>query len=107
MGKRSETKEMNNRISDKTSLNISLPMIIQVVGFISAMVWGYGQLTTRITFVENESTRNTQTIDEMKALQDAPIPSDVRQDELFRMMDSRVSGLEDDLEYIKRKIYNK
>jgi hypothetical protein len=40
---------MNNRISDKTSLNISLPMIIQVVGFISAMVWGYGQLTTRIT----------------------------------------------------------
>ena len=58
---------MNNRISDKTSLNISLPMIIQVVGFISAMVWGYGQLTSRITFIENEASRNTQTIDEMKA----------------------------------------
>ena len=98
---------MNNRISDKTSLNISLPMIIQVVGFISVMVWGYSQLTTRIAFVENESTRNTQTIDEMKALQDAPIPSDVRQDELIKMMDARVSGLEDDLEYIKRSIYNK
>ena len=51
---------MNNRISDKTSLNISLPMIIQVVGFISAMVWGYSQLTTRMSFVENEATRNTQ-----------------------------------------------
>ena len=98
---------MNNRISDKTSLNISLPMIIQVVGFISVMVWGYSQLTTRIAFVENESTRNTQTIDEMKALQDAPIPSDVRQDELIKMMDARVSGLEDDLEYIKRKFYGK
>ena len=98
---------MNNRISDKTSLNISLPMIVQIVGFITAMVWGYGQLTTRITFIENESKRNTQTIDEMKALQDAPIPSDVRQDELLRIIDSRVSGLEDDLEYIKRRMYNK
>ncbi len=98
---------MNNRISDKTSLNISLPMIIQIVGFITAMVWGYGQLTTRITFVENESKRNTQTIDEMKALQDAPIPSDVRQDELIRVMDARISNMEDDLEYFKRNMYNK
>ena len=98
---------MNNRVSDKTSLNISLPMIIQVVGFISAMVWGYSQLTTRIAFVENESNRNSQTIAEMKDLQDAPIPSDVRQDELIRMMDSRISGLEDDLEYIKKQVYNK
>ena len=77
---------MNNRVSDKTSLNISLPMIIQIVGFITAMVWGYGQLTTRITFVENESTRNTQTIDEMRAMQDAPIPSDVRQDQLLDIL---------------------
>ena len=98
---------MNNRVSDKTSLNISLPMIIQVVGFITAMVWGYSQLTSRIAFIENESKRNTQTINEMKALQDAPIPSDVRQDELIRVMDARVSGMEDDLEYIKRNIYNK
>ena len=98
---------MNNRVSDKTSLNISLPMIIQIVGFISAFVWGYSQLTTRIAFVENESNRNSQTIAEMKDLQDAPIPSDVRQDELIRMMDSRISGLEDDLEYIKKQVYNK
>ena len=98
---------MNNRVSDKTSLNISLPMIIQVVGFISAMVWGYSQLTTRIAFVENQAGRNGQYIDEMKALQDAPIPSDVRQDELIRVMGSRLSGIEDDLEHIKRSIYNK
>tara|TARA_Y100000401_G_C8184897_1_gene155823 strand:+ start:180 stop:476 length:297 start_codon:yes stop_codon:yes gene_type:complete len=98
---------VNNRISDKTSLNISLPMIIQIVGFITAMVWGYGQLTTRITFVENESKRNTQTIDEMKALQDAPIPSDVRQDELLKMMDARINEIKEDIEYFKREMYNK
>ena len=98
---------MNNRINDKTSLNISLPMIIQVVSFISAMVWGYSQLTARIAFVENQSERNGQYIDEMKALQDAPIPSDVRQDELIRVLTSTLNGVQDDLEYIKRKIYNK
>ena len=98
---------MNNRINDKTSLNISLPMIIQVVSFISAMVWGYSQLTARIAFVENQSDRNGQYIDEMKALQDAPIPSDVRQDELIRVLTSTINGVQDDLEYIKRRIYNK
>ena len=79
-------------------------MIIQIVGFITAMVWGYGQLTTRITFVENESKRNTQTIDEMKALQDAPIPSDVRQDELLKMMDARINEIKEDIEYFKREM---
>ena len=98
---------MNNRINDKTSLNISLPMIIQIVGFISAFVWGYSQLTTRISFVENQAGRNGQYIDEMKALQDAPIPSDVRQDELIRVLTSTINGVEDDLEYLKRRIYNK
>ena len=98
---------MDQRISDKTSLNISLPMIIQIVGFISAFVWGYSQLTTRIAFVENESNRNGQYIDEMKALQDAPIPSDVRQDELLKMFNARISSMEADLEYMKRNIYNK
>ena len=96
---------MNNRVSDKTSLNISLPMIIQVVGYISAMVWGYGQLTTRITFVENESTRNTQIIDEMKKMQDNPIPSDVKQDEKLSTIEARLNGIEDDLEYLKRIMY--
>ena len=96
---------MNNRVSDKTSLNISLPMIIQVVGFISAMVWGYGQLTTRITFVENESNRNTQTIKEMKAMQDAPIPSDVRQDTELKNIKAQLNGISADLEYIKRVMY--
>ena len=96
---------MNNRVSDKTSLNISLPMIIQIVGFISAFVWGYSQLTTRISFVENESNRNTQIIDEMKKMQDNPIPSDVRQDTELRNIKAQLNGINDDLEYIKRKMY--
>lgn len=96
---------MNNRISDKTSLNISLPMIIQVVGFISAMVWGYSQLTTRMSFVENEATRNTQAIKEIKELQDAPIPSDIKQDTRLDYLEAQINNNNDDLEYIKRRMF--
>ena len=95
MGKRSEAKEMNNRVSDKTSLNISLPMIIQVVGFISAMVWGYGQLNTRISFLEHQAQGNETAIEEMKAMQDLPIPSDVRQDEKIRRIEVEIMRLRD------------
>jgi len=96
---------MNNRISDKTSLNISLPMIIQVVGFISAMVWGYSQLTTRMSFVENEASRNTQAIKEIKELQDAPIPSDIKQDTRLDYLEAQINNNNDDLEYIKRRMF--
>ena len=97
--------EMNNRISDKTSLSISLPMIIQVVGFISAMVWGYSQLTTRMSFVENEASRNTQAIKEIKDLQDAPIPSDIKQDTRLDYLEAQINNNNDDLEYIKRRMF--
>ena len=98
---------MNNRVSDKTSLNISLPMIIQVVGFISAMVWGYSQLTTRMAFVENEANRNTQAIQEIKSLQDAPIPSDIRQDVLLEKLEKRLDENDEDIEFLIKEVLNK
>ena len=58
---------MNKPISESSSLNISLPMLVQAVGFIAAMVWGYGQLNTRISFLEHQANMNEQSIKEMKA----------------------------------------
>ena len=97
----------NRRISDKTSLNISLPMIIQIVGFLSAMVWGYSQLTTRIAFVENEATRNTTSIEELEALQSAPIPSDIRQDVLLEKLEKRLDDNNKDIEFLIKEILSR
>ena len=82
-------------IGEKSSLNITLPMLIQAVGFIAAMVWGYGQLDSRISFLEHLASMNEQAIAEMKALQDAPIPSDVRQDEKLRKIEEEIIRLRD------------
>ena len=98
---------MDKPIGQDSSLNISLPMLLQAVGFIGAMVWGYGQLNTRISFLEHQANTNERSIEEMKAMQDLPIPSDVRQDELISIYNARLNNLESDMEYIKRIIYNK
>ena len=87
---------MSDPISDKSSLNISLPMLLQAVGFIGAMVWGYGQLNTRISFIEHQANMNEQTIKEMKDMQNLPIPSDVRQDEKLQRIEDEITRLRDD-----------
>ena len=80
-------------ISESSSLNISLPMLIQAIGFIGAMVYGYGQLNARLQFVENKTEMNNKAIKEIKSLQDAPIPSDVRQDEKLRVMEKEIERI--------------
>ena len=87
---------MPKPISESSSLNISVPMIIQAIGFIGAMVFGYGQLNARLQFVEHQAEMNDKTIKEMKSLQDAPIPSDVRQDEKLRRIEEEIIRLRDD-----------
>jgi hypothetical protein len=82
-------------IGQDSSLNISLPMLLQAVGFIGAMVWGYGQLNTRISFLEHQAQGNESAIEEMKAMQDLPIPSDVRQDEKIRRLEDEIIRLRD------------
>ena len=85
-------------VGDNSSLNISLPFLIQAVGFIGALVWGYGQLNTRLQFVEQQAESNTRTLKEMKDIQDDPIPSDVRQDEKLNTLENEVTRLRDALE---------
>ena len=86
---------MSKPISESSSLNISVPMLIQAIGFIGAMVYGYGQLNARLQFVENQTEMNNKAIKEIKSLQDAPIPSDVRQDEKLRVMEKEIERLRD------------
>ena len=72
-------------------------MLLQAVGFIGAMVWGYGQLNTRISFLEHQANMNEQAIKEMKAMQNLPIPSDVRQDEKLQKMEEEINRIRDEV----------
>ena len=87
---------MAKPIGQDSSLNISLPMLLQAVGFIASLVWMYGQLNTRISFLEHQANTNERSIEEMKAMQDLPIPSDVRQDEKIQRLEDEIIRLRDD-----------
>ena len=51
---------------------------------------------TRISFLEHQAQGNETAIEEMKAMQDLPIPSDVRQDEKIRRIEVEIMRLRDE-----------
>lgn len=89
--------ENTKPISDNSSLNISLPMLIQAVGLIGAMVWGYGQLNTRISFLEYQVAINEEHImrmeEEAETNQNAEIPADIRQNQRIEYLEKELDRL--------------
>ena len=84
-------------IGDESSLNISLPMLIQAVGLIGAMVWGYGQLNARISFVEYQVAMHEHHIERIEENayenQDAEIPADIRQNQRIEYLEKEIDRL--------------
>ena len=84
-------------IGDESSLNISLPMLIQAVGLIGAMVWGYGQLNARISFVEYQVAMHENHIERIEENayenQDAEIPADIRQNQRIEYLEKAIDRL--------------
>lgn len=91
--------ENTKPISDNSSLNISLPMIIQAVTFVVMLVWGYSQLNARISFLEYQVAMNEEHIinieEDAEANQDAEIPADIKQNERIRVLEEEVLRLRD------------
>jgi len=87
-----------NPISDSSSLDISLPMLIQAVTFIVMLVWGYSQLNARISFLEYQVAMNEQHIidleEDAEKNQDAEIPADIKQNQ-------RIDYIEKELERLR------
>lgn len=90
---------MNKPIGQDSSLNISLPMLFQAVAVISAMVWGYGELNGRISFLEYQVRINEEHIEaieeDAKESQNAEIPADIRQNAAILQLQKEVERLRD------------
>ena len=73
--------ENTKPISDNSSLNISLPMIIQAVTFVVMLVWGYSQLNARISFLEYQVAMNESHIEDIE--EDAEANQDAERSEVL------------------------
>ena len=91
--------ENTKPISDNSSLNISLPMIIQAVTFIVMLVYGYSQLNARISFLEYQVAMNEEHIidleEDAENNQDAEIPADIKQNQRINYLEKEVERLRD------------
>lgn len=87
------------KVSENSSMSISLPMIIQAVTFIVMLVWGYSQLNARISFLEYQVAMNEEHIidleEDAEANQDAEIPADIKQNERIGVLEDEVLRLRD------------
>tara|TARA_R100001594_G_C3964154_1_gene246106 strand:- start:430 stop:705 length:276 start_codon:yes stop_codon:yes gene_type:complete len=85
------------KISDSSSLYISLPMLIQAVTFIVMLVWGYSQLNARISFLEYQVAMNEQHIidleEDAEKNQDAEIPADIKQNQRIDYLEKEIERL--------------
>tara|TARA_R100000781_G_C3979187_1_gene92921 strand:- start:107 stop:388 length:282 start_codon:yes stop_codon:yes gene_type:complete len=91
---------MSKPIGQDSSLNISLPMIFQIVGIISAFVWGYGELNGRISFLEYQVRMNEEHIanieENAEKNQNAEIPADIRQNAKLVELEKELDRLRDE-----------
>ena len=89
--------ESTKPISDSSSLNISLPFIIQAVTFIVMLVWGYSQLNARVSFLEYQVAMNESHIvdleEDAEKNQDAEIPADIKQNQRIDYLEKEVERL--------------
>ena len=86
---------MSKPISDKSSLNVSLPMLIQAVVGISSLIWIYSQLDSRLSFVEKEMQMLNKNVESLLSLQDSPISSDHIQFERIKYLEKELDRLRD------------
>ena len=85
-------------IGQDSSLNISLPMIFQIIAVISAFVWGYGELNGRISFLEYQVKMNEEHItdieEDAEANQNAEIPADIKQNQRLYYLEKELERRE-------------
>jgi hypothetical protein len=88
------------KVDDKSSLNISLSYLLQIIGVIAVAVWGYAYTTEKIDFNERE-------IQNLRANQNKYIFPDIRVlEEQVIQLEKEVIILRTELEAYKKQNAN-
>ena len=85
------------KVDDKSTLNISLSYLLQIISFIALAVWGYAYTTEKIDFNERE-------IQNLRANQNKYIFPDIRVlEEQVIQLEKEVIILKTELEVYKKQ----
>ena len=97
------------KIEESSGVSFSLSFLIQVLTAIVLGVWGFSELSNRISFLENVAGRHDKSITDiegkMAEAQDKPISSDHVQNTSLRYIEERIAILQAEMERLNVRVY--
>jgi uncharacterized small protein (DUF1192 family) len=97
------------KIEESSGVSFSLSFLIQVLTAIVLGVWGFSELSNRISFLENVAGRHDKSITDiegkMAEAQDKPISSDHVQNTSLRYIEERIAILQSEVEKLNTRVY--
>ena len=83
------------KANEKSSLSISLPMLVQAIIGIGALVAMWTSTQADLSALQKDVGQVQDHVDNLLELQDKPIPSDVRQDNTLKYFEKELDRLRD------------
>tara|TARA_B100001123_G_C15100011_1_gene943182 strand:+ start:681 stop:998 length:318 start_codon:yes stop_codon:yes gene_type:complete len=97
------------KIEESSGVSFSLSFLIQVLSAIVLGVWGFSELSNRISFLENVSGRHEKSIADIEGkmadAQDKPISSDHVQNTSLRFIEARIAVHQSEIQKLNDRVY--
>tara|TARA_R100000808_G_scaffold234_2_gene1386 strand:- start:12719 stop:13045 length:327 start_codon:yes stop_codon:yes gene_type:complete len=98
-----------SKIQESSGVSFSLSFLIQILTAIVLGVWGFSELSNRISFLETVTGKHEESITDIETTilesQDAPISSDYVQNTSIRFIEERISIHQAEIERLSEKVY--
>ena len=98
-----------SKIQESSGVSFSLSFLIQILSAIVLGVWGFSELSNRISFLETVTGKHEESIADIETTilesQDKPISSDWVQNTSLRYIEERIAIHQAEIERLSEKVY--
>lgn len=98
-----------SKIQESSGVSFSLSFLIQILSAIVLGVWGFSELSNRISFLETVTGKHEESIADIEKTilesQDAPISSDYVQNTSLRFIEERIAIHQAEIDKLSEKVY--
>ena len=98
-----------SKIEESSGVSFSLSFLIQILSAIVLGVWGFSELSNRISFLETVTGKHEESIADIETTilesQDKPISSDWVQNTSLRFIEERIAIHQAEIERLSEKVY--
>jgi uncharacterized small protein (DUF1192 family) len=98
-----------SKIEESSGVSFSLSFLIQILSAIVLGVWGFSELSNRISFLETVTGKHEESIADIETTilesQDKPISSDWVQNTSLRFIEERIAIHQAELDRLSEKVY--